>query len=444
MTSVSTSPHAPPALRAANGPPPAVLWLDAESAEWSLRTPSFAAARAAWWCVPVGHTVIVLDAARRAEFPALRAQLVTMAELEHGPAARTPGAQRASLPDDDERASLEAMLLPQARFTGACVADLWTGTIRRVEAPTTAAPPAGRRGADARGRARDAQAPDALECPLLGPVVTDEFRHDALGRPMVVTRLSAGAGLGAFFAFGTGATRGEALRVATYEALERHQLATPQRDRDFVRATYRELGDAAVDPTTLGFGDCAAGADNDPRATPLHWVTAWSVREQRGMLVPVQDVWLQSPQLPAEPLFVQSTTSGSALGSTFAEAATHALLEAAERDAYLAAWYLRRTPPRSPRLESRCARVDVAAALSTHRIASYDITTDTGIAASLAVATAAAGDRVARCVHATTAGLHAGECGGIHDGTNIGTFAPSCHTIQQHLLLSLAPRIADA
>jgi hypothetical protein len=42
------------------------------------------------------------------------------------------------------------------------------------------------------------------------------------------------------------------------------------------------------------------------------------------------------------------------------------------------------------------------------------------------------------------AGLHAGECGGIHDRTNIGTFAPSCHTIQQHLLLSIAPRIADA
>lgn len=409
MTAVRASPHVPPALRATTGPASSVLWLDAESAEWTLRTPSFAAARAAWWCVPVGHSVIVLDAARRAEFPGLREQLVAMAELEHGPAARAPAAQRASLPDNDERASLEAMLLPQARFTGACVADLWAGTIRRVEAPTDAAPAAGRRGADGRGRARDAQAPDALECPLLGPVVTDEFRHDALGRPMVVTRLSAGAGLGAFFAFGTGATRREALRVATYEALERHQLATPQRDRHFVRATYRELGDAAVDPTTLGFGDCAAGAELDPRATPLHWVTAWSSREQRAMLVPAQDVWLQSAQLPAEPIFVQSTTSGTALGSTFAEAATHALLEAVERDAYLATWYLRRTPPRSAPVEPPACRVDVAAAFPTHRIVSYDVTTDTGITTSLAVATAAAGERVARCVHATTAGLHAGE-----------------------------------
>jgi ribosomal protein S12 methylthiotransferase accessory factor len=171
-----------------------------------------------------------------------------------------------------------------------------------------------------------------------------------LGRAWVPTHdLVRGRCNSGEWAAGTADTPEEARAAAMLEALERY-AATKPRGRCLERACGARLGDQAIDPRRLVLhGDDRyrqpgfRWAPYDPDAVRL-WAWAHSVAGDRQVAVPADLVFHQmTPASPdgsprVKPL-AYSTSNGTAIGSSVAEAAFHGLLEVLERDAFLVAWY---------------------------------------------------------------------------------------------------------
>ncbi|HXM58272.1 MAG TPA: TOMM precursor leader peptide-binding protein [Candidatus Dormibacteraeota bacterium] len=151
------------------------------------------------------------------------------------------------------------------------------------------------------------------------------------------------------WAAGAAETAEEARAVAMLEALERY-AATRPRGRRLEQASGARLGDRAIDPRRLILhGDDQYGrrgfrwAPYDPEAV-RRWAWAYSVGGDRQVAVPADLVFHQLSRASADggpgvrPL-AYTTSNGSAIGSSVAEAAFHGLLEVLERDAFLVAWY---------------------------------------------------------------------------------------------------------
>ncbi|HYU83203.1 MAG TPA: YcaO-like family protein [Kribbellaceae bacterium] len=154
--------------------------------------------------------------------------------------------------------------------------------------------------------------------------------------------------------FGKGWTRQQARDGALGEALERYAAMTWRPERS-ISATYDGLGRPALHPR-----DLVLFADDQYDSLPyqpwrpetaLDWVPAHS-------LVTGDEVWIPSPaahlgdEPPAATALFPATSNGFAAGPDLAGATLRALLEVAERDAFLIAW--------SHRLPGRCvAAADV-------------------------------------------------------------------------------------
>ncbi|WP_327002305.1 TOMM precursor leader peptide-binding protein [Dactylosporangium sp. NBC_01737] len=141
---------------------------------------------------------------------------------------------------------------------------------------------------------------------------------------------------------------GRSLRLGLLEGLERTAGLRPARTRTTVTATLDELGADALDPRTCGSYSDEFHRHN-PHITrfapdrPIAWVWGWSLRDDRPILVP--EVLAYYFCAPVEDRFVQENSSGCASGGSLVEAVYHGLMEAIERDAFVLAWYGRRTLP---------------------------------------------------------------------------------------------------
>lgn len=143
--------------------------------------------------------------------------------------------------------------------------------------------------------------------------------------------------------------------VAIAEALERYGGHYPKGKRVAVRASYRQLGDQALDPTTLGLHTPQQYDQPQFGFVPYHpdlvfnWVWGYSFQRQRSILVPQRYAYYGLPlDLHAQdnPAFVYEVSNGCALGTCLEEAILYGLLEVIERDAFLMTWYARLPLPR--------------------------------------------------------------------------------------------------
>ncbi len=135
--------------------------------------------------------------------------------------------------------------------------------------------------------------------------------------------------------------------AAVLEGLERY-AGWHCGGRDPVRfAAYGDLGpDVAIDPRTLlphedeayrtpGFGYVPFTED-----TTTGWATAHRVATGRSVLVPFHVAYYgAAKRADTGPAFVYENSNGCALGAGPEEALLAGLLEVAERDAFLCAWY---------------------------------------------------------------------------------------------------------
>jgi len=149
-----------------------------------------------------------------------------------------------------------------------------------------------------------------------------------------------------------GLTRSHSVMAALGEAVERYSTAIALSERtDLVWATYRELGDVAIDPSTFatyapkqyvnGYPFSPANPD-----TPMRWVPAMSLTQGRQVYVPAQYVFLPFDPLPGEPVLMYHTSTGSACGASFSEAAISGLCEVIERDAFMIHWQCKIPAPK--------------------------------------------------------------------------------------------------
>ncbi|WP_435735396.1 TOMM precursor leader peptide-binding protein [Cellulosimicrobium sp. PMB13] len=137
-------------------------------------------------------------------------------------------------------------------------------------------------------------------------------------------------------------------RVAVLEGLERAAGLRPRGKRTTVLASLAELGDVAVDPRTCGVYEDSFYERNphierfDP-VRPIPWVWGWSLRDDRAVLVAENLAYYHAG--PVTERFVQETSNGCASGSSLTEAVYHGLMELVERDAFLVAWFAKRSLP---------------------------------------------------------------------------------------------------
>ncbi|WP_052850142.1 TOMM precursor leader peptide-binding protein [Streptomyces avicenniae] len=169
--------------------------------------------------------------------------------------------------------------------------------------------------------------------------------------------------------------------LAFLEGLERYAGTHNRRGLLPVTASYRDLARAArgggvgvLDPADCGFyapetyRDDPMVAPFDPDR-PIPWLHGYSLRDERPVLVPARLVHYGAGL--AADNFVFECSNGCATGGHPAEAVLHGLLELVERDAFLVAWYGRRTPGRIDL--ASCRTPAIRAALDRAALLGYDV-----------------------------------------------------------------------
>lgn len=141
--------------------------------------------------------------------------------------------------------------------------------------------------------------------------------------------------------------------AAIAEALERYGGRIPGGKRTSVRASYRELGQQALDPTLLGLPSPVQYALPGYPYSPYHhdrvynWIWGYSWQRQQPILVPERYIYYDmSTEDTPDRRFAYETSNGCALGSCLEEAIFYGIQEIAERDAFLMTWYTRMRVPR--------------------------------------------------------------------------------------------------
>jgi ribosomal protein S12 methylthiotransferase accessory factor len=184
--------------------------------------------------------------------------------------------------------------------------------------------------------------------------------------------------------------------AAILEALERYGGANPAGKRTVVRGALAELDEPALDPRALGlhedefYDDPDAGYRRFTENAACNWVWGYSFAQSQPILVPECAAYFWTHRRP-DPSFLYDTTNACAVGSCREEAILYAILENAERDAFLLTWHARIPAPAIDLTATEDRTLAITATAITHAtgydVAVFDTTTETGIPCVWAMAT---------------------------------------------------------
>ena len=149
---------------------------------------------------------------------------------------------------------------------------------------------------------------------------------------------------------GSGMSRAYAVGAAVGEAVERYSASFVPRER-LVHATAAELGSRAADPSS--FSLFAQSQYSRPgfrysrftKETRLPWIDGIDLETGESAWIPAELVFLADLGPVAGTRVGYATSSGLACSASADEALERALLELLERDAFMIAWWQRRSPP---------------------------------------------------------------------------------------------------
>ncbi len=140
----------------------------------------------------------------------------------------------------------------------------------------------------------------------------------------------------------------DARLTSVLEAVERWSGSGPKGSVPCIRDSRQALENLAIDPSTCGLYTKADYRANEgvlvPYSPEIKVPHVWghSLRGNNPILVPQQLAYYSLDQ--SKPIYVIESSSGCALGNGVEEALLHGLLELAERDAALMAWYCQDFP----------------------------------------------------------------------------------------------------
>ncbi|TDE51535.1 TOMM precursor leader peptide-binding protein [Nonomuraea mesophila] len=174
--------------------------------------------------------------------------------------------------------------------------------------------------------------------------------------------------------------------VAVLEALERYAGFEPNGTNPAVRGSYAELRSDALDPRSLGTHAPTQYAAKGFPYRPFRedavcdWVWGHSFARERPILVPASVAYYGPGR---DRPFFYPCSNGCAIGGRLEEAVLHAILETAERDAFLMTWHAALSVPA---LDLRTARDPKVALLGAameartgYRLRVHDITLEHGV-----------------------------------------------------------------
>ncbi|MDA0567776.1 TOMM precursor leader peptide-binding protein [Streptomonospora sp. S1-112] len=201
---------------------------------------------------------------------------------------------------------------------------------------------------------------------------------------------------------GKGVTDLEARVSALGEAVERHS-GTFQGDEERVRASFSDLGDAAVHPDTCTLVDPRQYADRerwnaehgafqfvcDPfdDTAELDWTPVWSLTRGEHRWLPTALLYFGAPAEPGWRPF-RADSNGCAAGASVADAVVQGALELVERDAVALWWYNRTVQPEvdtAAFADPWVERTRAEYARLGRRFWVLDVTSDLGVPAMAAV-----------------------------------------------------------
>lgn len=181
--------------------------------------------------------------------------------------------------------------------------------------------------------------------------------------------------------------------TAILESLERYCGMSPRGKRTAIRDSYRNLGEAALNPLQVGVhakeqyeleGFPFQPFDPD---RPIDWVWGYSFMQERPILVPELIAYYS---MGCGQGFVFETSNGCALGGRLEEAIFYAMLEVVERDSFLLTWYAQLPLPRidpysvdDPELHMMIGRLR---AVAGYDVILYNSTMEHGIPSVWAIA----------------------------------------------------------
>ncbi len=173
---------------------------------------------------------------------------------------------------------------------------------------------------------------------------------------------------------------------AILEGLERYCGILPRGKRSVIHDCFRNLAHQALDPATAGLYSAEQYAQPDfpfqpfDPAAPMNWVWAYSLLEERPILVPDQ---LAYYSMGCEGSFVQEASNGCALGGSLEEAILYGILEVVERDSFLLTWYAQLSIPRldpySAQDKELQLMVDRLQMVAGYDVFLFNMTMETGI-----------------------------------------------------------------
>lgn len=163
---------------------------------------------------------------------------------------------------------------------------------------------------------------------------------------------------------GRGANARQAVQVACLEAIERHAGLTAAHYARVWEASFADIDGPKLDPRACGLHLPESYAEPDFPYVPFHedlvldWVYGHELGSGRNVALPASLAYYGGTANVPRVRLAYETSNGCAVGTSFEEASLHGLLELAERDAFLMAWY-RRTPlPDITRQLSRHPKID--------------------------------------------------------------------------------------
>ncbi|HTS97065.1 MAG TPA: TOMM precursor leader peptide-binding protein [Streptosporangiaceae bacterium] len=209
-------------------------------------------------------------------------------------------------------------------------------------------------------------------CGAIGPAAT-ALVNSPTTAPVVGAALACGPqGLYELAWSGQSHSFAASTRLAFIEGLERY-AGTMRRRPGLVVDSYDNLGDRALDPRRCGsYPPSAYGAHRPltPFAPdrPIPWVTGYSLRDRRPVLVPVRLAYYGWDG--GAEMFTFECSNGCASGSCISEAILFGLLEVIERDAFLLGWY---GGADLPEIDAATASTAARAMIDRARLRGYDI-----------------------------------------------------------------------
>ncbi|NGZ75304.1 YcaO-like family protein [Saccharibacillus alkalitolerans] len=233
----------------------------------------------------------------------------------------------------------------------------------------------------------------SLVHPLFG-IFKGHYRGIADSMPLIA--FDARLGTRSYDAYGRSSSYEESYYTGLLEALERFHGAAPQ-NADFIRMSESELEEEGTRYvpmrhfcryTEKQYGMSAFAFGRYSPEKRIKWRKAYDYGQSCEVLVPEQIAYFSSEQLDRfdpEPRYVAETSNGTAIGSSWEEAAVASLMEVIERDAFLVHWYTKSSPVRlegaerysDPEIRLMIAYLEAM----DYRTHLFDITLDSGIPA---------------------------------------------------------------